>query len=270
MPLEDCIVQLVRSFRYDARGGIGRLATCINQGKADEAVALLGSGSSEVRFHELEGSRRDYSERLAALLTPEVRRAYGAYLATPDPAAKLSELQRFRVLVAHRLGRFGQESLNQIVETSLESLGLTPQGSHYHGQPVIIAQNDYQLGIYNGDIGVVLLDEAGHFQTWIATARGLSVIPASRLPQFATAFAMTVHKSQGSEFDEVFLVLPDAESPLLTRELLYTAITRAKNTVHLVGSTRALRAAIARRVERTSGLRSLLWPEPRLARTSRR
>jgi exodeoxyribonuclease V alpha subunit len=126
---------------------------------------------------------------------------------------------------------------------------------------VLVTQNDYQLSLFNGDVGIVFPDTAsGGLGACFAAADGSArVLAPSRLPPHETVFAMTVHKSQGSEFDDVAVVLPDERSPLLGRELLYTAVTRARRSVTLYADEAAVRAAVARRVERASGLGELLW-----------
>ena len=124
---------------------------------------------------------------------------------------------------------------------------------------MLVTENDYQLDLFNGDVGVVWQEE----RSWRVVFGGADgkarwLMPA-RLPPHETVFAMSVHKSQGSEFDQVVIVLPDEGSPLLTRELLYTAVTRAKRRVVICGSPAAVRAAVIRPAERASGLREVLW-----------
>jgi exodeoxyribonuclease V alpha subunit len=168
------------------------------------------------------------------------------------------------VLAAHRRGPFGVLALVPQIERALARARLlTPGPEAYDGRPVLVTANDYALGLFNGDAGVTCL-ESGHLSVAFpgenqddgALVRRLS--PA-RMPPHETLFAMTIHKSQGSEHDAVVIVLPEATSPLLTRELLYTAVTRARSRAIVVGSEASVRAAIDRRVERASGLASLLW-----------
>jgi exodeoxyribonuclease V alpha subunit len=180
----------------------------------------------------------------------------------------LQKLGRFKVLCAHRRGANGVEAVNRLMERMLVRQGRIPASPRrgipwYSGRPVLITQNDYGLRLFNGDIGVTLGDPAGASED-IAVffpdeAGGLRRFLPYRLPEHATVFAMTVHKSQGSEFDEVLLALPDEDSPVLSRELVYTALTRARRRFTLLGRRDVLTAAIQRRIERTSGLREALW-----------
>ena len=156
----------------------------------------------------------------------------------------------------------GGKALQQQSEMS------NPQTIHrpmlYAGQPVMITQNDYNLQLFNGDVGIVFPDPESHNQhrVYFASDSGeiRTIIPAM-LPAYETVYAMTVHKSQGSEFDNVLLVLPDRDSPVLTRELLYTAITRARHKVEIWGQKDVFRSAVGKRTLRESGLNEILWAE---------
>jgi exodeoxyribonuclease V alpha subunit len=196
-----------------------------------------------------------------------VSHAYRAVLGADGPKAALDALDRFRLLAAHRDGALGVAGLGEAVRRALRDdralgapAGGAAEGGWFHGQPVLVTANAPALDLYNGDVGVVLRDGGGALRAWFRTADGgtRGLAPA-RLPAHEPAFAMTVHKAQGSEFDEVALVLPAAPSPVVTRELLYTAVTRARRRVTVVGTPGAVRAAVAQRVERASGLRDALW-----------
>src|SRR6185369_8042697 len=182
---------------------------------------------------------------------------YGAYLKAPSPEEAFAQFGRFRMLSALRSGPFGVENLNRLVEERLARAGLiNPGGRWYAGQPIMITRNDYNLGLFNGDIGLILPDpeSAGDLRAFFpdGAAKKRKVLPL-RLPDHENAIAMTVHKSQGSEFDRVLLILPDRDAPLLTRELLYTAITRAKKSVEILGSEALFLTAVERRIIRRSG-----------------
>jgi len=155
------------------------------------------------------------------------------------------------------------EAVNRLVQERLAKAGLIrPEGRWYAGEPVMITCNDYNLGLFNGDVGLILPDpESGNeLRAFFPSGTGLMrrVLPL-RLPEHESAFAMTVHKSQGSEFDQVLLILPDRDLPLLSRELLYTAITRAKQSVEVLGTDELFLSAVKRRIVRRSGLRERLW-----------
>jgi len=139
--------------------------------------------------------------------------------------------------------------------------GLIGAGSRYYaGLPVLVMRNDYELGLFNGDVGILLPDsETGTLMAWFADqAGGVRKFTPSRLPEYEPAYAMTVHKSQGSEYDKVLLILPDRESPVVTRELVYTGLTRARDKLEVWFQETALRDAIAHETKRSSGLRDRL------------
>jgi exodeoxyribonuclease V alpha subunit len=182
---------------------------------------------------------------------------------------------RFRVLCATKRGNQSVEAINRRVERDLAAQGFPClPGGWYPGRPVMIRQNDYSLNLFNGDIGICLpdpattgddpaiLDNRGNhkrFQVWFEREDGSLVgYQPSLLPPHETVFAMTIHKSQGSEFAEVLVVLPTADSPLLTRELIYTAITRAKKKVLIAGDQALFHAAVQRTISRSSGLKAML------------
>jgi exodeoxyribonuclease V alpha subunit len=144
---------------------------------------------------------------------------------------------------------------------------LTPGPEWYEGRPILISQNDYQLDLWNGDVGVIARRDEQLYAFFAGTGAspGLRSFLPARLPPHETVFAMTVHKSQGSEFDRVALLIPEKTSPFLTRELIYTAVSRARHRVEIYGTRAVLRAALGRRVERASGLSAMLArhePEP--------
>jgi exodeoxyribonuclease V alpha subunit len=161
------------------------------------------------------------------------------------------------VLCAHRRGDHGVTAWTSRIEAWLatEFPGFGAEGDWYVGRPLLVTENDYGLRLYNGDTGVVIASGPGHVTA--AFERGGEVVEFSptRLAAVETVYAMTVHKSQGSQFDTAAVLLPDATSPILTRELLYTAVTRARSELILVGTEDAIRAAASRPVARTSGLR---------------
>ncbi len=251
------IVELRKSFRFKATSGIYRLSVHINSGRADEALALLRQGTDDVTGLPVptpEGLARPLRERLGGGLRE--------ICAAPDPHLALTALDRFRILCAVRRGPYGVEALNRLVERILAEDGLMSPGvTHYHGRPVMILRNDPSLRLANGDVGLTLRDPAadGELRVFFPDHGGaLRSLSPARLPEHETVWAMTVHKSQGSEFDRVLLILPDRDSPVLTRELLYTGITRSRIAVEVWYREAILRETITRRVERVSGLRDAL------------
>ena len=173
-----------------------------------------------------------------------------------DVPAALAALERHRVLCGHRRGPYGVARWSREIERWLAEAvpELAEHGEWYPGRPVLVTANDYDTGLYNGDTGVVVATADGPRVAF----PGRALLAPSRLAEVATVHAMTVHRGQGSQFARVTVVLPPAESPLLTRELLYTAVTRARSFVRVVGSEAAVRAAVGRPVSRASGLRHRL------------
>lgn len=257
-PLADSLVILRKNYRFGAGSGIGALSRAINGGDSDGALVLLrNGGASGVTWRETPSV-----ETLEQTLAPEVLDGYGDYLAKDDPSAVLSAFDRFRVLCAVREGRYGVAGLNGAIERILAARGIiSPNRRWYRGRPVMVTVNDYALRLFNGDVGITLPDpeNPGSLAVFFPSATdGVRKVSPLRLPHHETVFAMTVHKSQGSEFDRILMVIPPVESPVLTRELLYTGITRARTAAGLWCGEAVFNAAVARRVERRSGLRKAL------------
>jgi exodeoxyribonuclease V alpha subunit len=250
------VASLVTSHRYGET--IGALAEAVRRGDADEAVRILESGGDHLSLLQGEGS----TAGVRALVAPhalEVVRAAEA----GDAALALELLDRQRLICAHREGPFGVRHWNAQVERWLgEETGEPLWSTWYAGRPLLVTANDYGLGIYNGDVGVAVRPPPGSGSPALRAAvdgsTGRLDLAPSRLAQVETMHALTVHKSQGGQADEVVVILPPPESRLLTRELFYTAITRAKQRVVVVGSPDDVRAAIERRAVRATGLRHRL------------
>lgn len=256
-PLRGAVVALQKNYRFAPSGGIFRVSSAVNAGEAETALAAFAAGS-EASWQPLPSVAK-----LADTLRERVVAAFRPSLETDNPDSALAQLQHFRILCAVRHGPFGVENLNALAEEILAGAGLlVPRpGGFYRGQPLTITENNYNLGLYNGDSGIILpdADDGGELRAFFLSAEGkLRRFLPARLPRHETAFAMTVHKSQGSEFGRVLLILPEADSPLLTRELLYTGLTRAREQVEIWAPEAILRAAISRRVVRASGLRDAL------------
>lgn len=260
-PLHGAVVELERNYRFAESGGIYKLSTAINTGDADAAIATLRTADSELSWSKLRKP-----DRLSSALRERVISGYGPYLRAVDPAVALAELQQFRILCAVRHGLYGVDGLNSLAEEALAGAGLlTPRSGWYAGRPITITRNDHNLQLFNGDSGIVLpdADAAGELRAFFLSPDGkLRRFLPSRLPLHETAFALTVHKSQGSEFKDLLLVLPERDAPVLTRELLYTGITRARATAEVWANEETLRVAIERRTSRTSGLSDALWQQP--------
>jgi exodeoxyribonuclease V alpha subunit len=234
----------------------------VNRGDANTALRVLADDGFPDVSLETPGIGR-----LGELIAQQIVPAYRQVLDSPDPATALRALNRVRVLCAVRSGPHGVGRLNQRMEQALEAGGLIRRDREiYAGRPVMLTANAHAQRLYNGDVGLVLADREadGALRVFFPTAEGVRRVLPSRLPPHETVYAMTVHKSQGSEFDEVLLVLPEVESPVLTRELVYTGISRARERVRVLADPGRLREAIDRRVERSTGLYDALWTEKHL------
>ncbi|HTM85658.1 MAG TPA: exodeoxyribonuclease V subunit alpha, partial [Mycobacterium sp.] len=231
---------------------IGALATAIRDGDADQVLALLTAGGEHLEWIDADSSG-DPAERLRAIVVPHALRVrQAAMLGDVDTA--LATLDQHRLLCAHRDGPHGVAHWNrQVRRWVAEQTGDPAWAPWYAGQPLLITANDYGLGVRNGDTGAVVVRNEG-LRAVIATASGPLEFATSRLAEVETMYAMTIHKSQGSQAGEVTVLMPPVESRLLTRELFYTAVTRAKSKVRVVGSEASVRAALERRVVRASGL----------------
>ncbi len=257
--LRDCIVPLRRNYRFGADSGIGAVSRLVNAGEADAALDRIREGGGEdIGWRELPPP-----ENLVRSLRKAVREGFSPYLKQQDPEGVFEHLQAFRILCALREGPYGVQGLNFLVEQQLRRDGLIrPEGRWYPGRPILITQNDYTLRLFNGDVGVILPDPGAdqELRAWFPGEKGQwRKFPPRRLPAHETVYALTVHKSQGSEFDRVLLILPDRDNPVLTRELIYTGITRARKRVEVWGREGVFRSAVARRIRRSSGLREALW-----------
>ena len=276
-------VMLRQSRRFG--GPIGQLALAVNAGDAGAATRLLRPVAPEPDGPPvlgLDAASPAAVVRLALQGRSGAEGGYRRYLetlkarpASADPAVHaewvqrvLADFDRFRLLCAVREGDWGAAGLNLAVERALADQGwLARRGEWYEGRPVMVTRNDAAVGVFNGDIGIVLrpVDAAAPLRAWFADGPALRSVGVGRLVDVETAFAMTVHKAQGSEFDHTVLVLPKEPSRALTRELVYTGITRARSAFTLVaGRPEALRSALARRTRRSSGLLERLGDEAAL------
>ncbi|NUS59829.1 MAG: exodeoxyribonuclease V subunit alpha [Lysobacter sp.] len=243
-------VALHRTYRQADAFDLAPLAAAIREGDADTALTLLRDGTLRgVHFHE------DATDTLASTLREPLLapwRALGTVDAeSPDAIeAALIQAQQARLLTALRHGPQGALALNARIEEALAGAQRDP---YFHGRLIAITENSYRHGLFNGDLGLCLRGEDGSV-VWFRTAAGLRPFHPAALPAHAGAFAMTVHKAQGSEFDTVWLQLPKQPARTLSRELVYTAITRARDTLHVCASESVLRAALSVRAQRVSGL----------------
>jgi len=254
-PLRENICELLRNHRFGDDSSIHRLSRAIRAGDSPTVTTLLSSTAADLSSWET-------GVDFAAQLAPRVLAGFRPFLEAETPQDALAAFSRFRILTATREGERSSQHLNQLTERILGEAGLIHTSNrHYEGRPILVRRNDYNLRLFNGDIGIIRRDpESGSLRAFFAsedgTVRGIS---PSRLPEHETAYAMTVHKSQGSEFHRVLVILPQNDIPLLSRELIYTAVTRAREHVELWWNRASLDACLNRAVRRFSGLRDLLW-----------
>ena len=241
------VATLVTPHRFGE--SIGALADAIRDGDADAAVRVLAAGGEHIEWVDV----HQPAEVLRKVLVPHALRLREAAV-LGDADAALKTLEQHRLLCAHRRGPYGVAYWNRQVERWLsEQTDMPLWADWYVGRPVLVTANDYGLGLYNGDTGVAVLRDGG-LRAAMATSAGPVQFATGRLADVETMHAMTIHKSQGSQAVEITVLLPPTDSRLLTRELLYTAVTRAREKVRLVGSADQLRAAVTRRAIRATGL----------------
>lgn len=241
------IAALHTSHRFGVR--IGELAAAIRDGDADRTVEVLRDGGDHVEWLDTSANPENPGDQLREVLLPPALRLREAAI-LGDARAALDTLDEHRLLCAHRRGPFGIAHWNRQVERWLtDATGEPIWADWYAGRPVLVTANDYGRKLYNGDTGVAVVRGEG-----FRVAIGDQEFAAGRLAEVDTMHAMTIHKSQGSQADEVTVLLPQQESRLLTRELFYTAVTRAKKRVRVVGTEASVRAAVGRRAARASGL----------------
>jgi len=256
--LQGSVTVLTQSRRFPPGSPVDVLARAIGSGDTVAARAVLAAPESSlapagaVRWHPQADAAIEAVRGVIEPITVAVADAAAA----GDAATALDRLAAARVLCAHRQGAMGVDRWNERVEAWLAATG-RPTSGWYPGRPVMITANDYRLGLFNGDVGVVV-HLAGRPMVAFPASGGPYLVAPSRLEGFETVHAMTIHKSQGSEFDHAVVVLPPVGSRLASRELLYTAVTRARRVVTLLGSAESLDDVVARRTHRVSGLAAML------------
>lgn len=254
----DCVTFLMKSRRFDGEGGIGRIANFVINGKYQESWQLLQQSEAldnDKQLTLLTGS-------IETWLTPLVEQYFQTICQCEKVEDAFTLLAKFRILSSTRKGPQGVESLNALVIDILRNSGVIPfnrfesSTTLYASQPIMISENDYRLGVYNGDVGLLWRNNQGHLMAVFENAQGgYDWILPSRLPKFETVYAMTIHKTQGSEFAHVAMVLPEQkDNRLLSRELLYTGITRAKLQLSIASSQSVWQSGVSQQVKRHSGL----------------
>ena len=261
--LYDHITVLKKSFRFADFGGIGVCSRAVNQGKADEALFHIKNSPDQISWKKLSGS-----DDISRFLPETVIKGYAQYLNTPDPLKALELFNQFKILCAVKFGPTGVNEINRLteeilIENSLIERPHSPTFPWYRGRPVLITRNNYSLDLFNGDIGITLPApelKSNDLYVYFAGVSGqVRRFHPHRLPEHETAYAMTVHKSQGSEFETVLLIFPNQDYPVLSRELVYTGMTRARKHISIWGTEKIIEGAVLRFIDRTSGLKDALW-----------
>lgn len=260
-PLQNSLFILSKNYRFGNENAIYRLSVAVRQAEEDKALSIL----SEKGLAELGSSELPSPAQSEGRLEQLVVEQYQAHLTENDPIKALAQFSRFRVLCALREGPYGVRQINAAVEGILHRRGLISDPLQlYPGRPILITRNDYQAQLFNGDIGIILPDSAvkgksSQLSAWfIGPNNEPRRFSPGRLPKHELAYAMTVHKAQGSQFERVLFLLPDRDSPVLTRELIYTGVTRASKRVDVWFNGKVMRAAIGRKAMRRSGLKQAL------------
>jgi exodeoxyribonuclease V alpha subunit len=260
--LADTVIQLRTNYRSGEMAALNHLSQAVKAGAADAAMKLLRQPAAALAWQPLPSAKL-----LKAALRDTVVSHYGDVLKADTPAAALAALGNFRILCAVREGPFGTEAVNRLAGEILAEAGLIApdriKSGSYAGRPLMVTANNYALKLFNGDTGVVWPSENLSSLVYFPDETGgICAVARERLPEHETAFALTIHKSQGSEFDHVLLVLPEQTNPMLTRQLFYTGLTRARRSVRILAPETILRVTVATQLQRMSGLTDALRVKP--------
>jgi exodeoxyribonuclease V alpha subunit len=264
----NCIVTLQKSYRFDDSSGIGLLSRAINDGNSNLAIDILCSSEHKECVFKPLSTQTDFRLILHKLTMNN----FSPLQKSKCPHDLFSYLDSFRILCPVRQGPFGVEAINEQI-TSILFNKKSDSTQIYHGLPILITSNNYSLNIFNGDTAIIVQDPCDPANLKVAFRNqdnSIRYLALRQIVSWETAYSLTVHKSQGSEFDSILLILPPIHSPVLTRELLYTAVTRAKKKVEIWGTPEILKSCIDSQIIRTSGLRERLWGNlnPQIMKTS--
>lgn len=246
--MADTVVILKHSYRFDKQSEIGQLAQSVQAGDSDKFINVLMRTDEIIWWKKLD----------QATIQQRVMKLYFTFFEAiktqRDPLTCMQLFEKSRVLCALNNGAESVKSVNNMVERVLAKQSWRTHQGFYHGRPIMVMKNDYSQGLFNGDTGLVMNNDRGVLAACFLDNNTVRWIPLNRLPVHETAYAMTVHKSQGSEFEEVCIILPEQATALLTRELLYTAMTRAKVKIGLIATESTLIQAVRSQQNREMGL----------------
>jgi len=256
--IANSIALLTHSYRFASQQGIGQLAQRINRGQSEESIELLKRSGEQLEWLPIRADGLPDST-LRAIVD-----RYYAVISSATAEQALLAFEQFRVLCAVQSGAFGVKQMNRAIEDLMRTRQWISQEPNFRGQAILITANDYELELFNGDTGLLWNDENGQLKAYFKDnqAGQLRAITITNLPENLPAWSMTVHKSQGSEFDHVTLILPPDQPHSLTRELLYTGITRARRYLSIHASQQSIETACRKPSRRHSGLAAKLgWPD---------
>lgn len=238
----DLVTRLTKSHRFDGAGPIGLLASAILQGRATDAFELLND--------DLAGLSWAYPDKSGSGVIDRALPWAKSIVQAESLEAAFELVTRYRILSPVRVGQYGVEAINERLQEAVKP----GHGRHYAGRPILITENHYGVNLFNGDVGLIWPDQSGQLMAWFPHEGGYRSMAPGRLPKHETCYAMTIHKTQGSEFDKVLIVARAGSESMLSRELLFTAVTRAKQSVQVMMTAEAFHHACANRVVRHSGL----------------
>jgi exodeoxyribonuclease V alpha subunit len=253
--IRDSIILLERNYRF--KGILSEMSSAVNNGDSDRLLEILNnSQGNEIIWIDPE-SEKDYRNRIKEYII----RMYSSYINEKDTRKAYNLFNSFRVLCALRRGPFGVETVNKWIENILKEKALiNPYRQFYINRPVMITRNDYTTGLFNGDIGILRKAQDNNIYIYFKNTEGcLKKFSPYKIKDVDTVYSMTVHKSQGSEFNNVMLILPDTPNPVVTRELIYTGITRTKSQIFIIAKKSVLLDCISKTIQRTSGIYKSLW-----------
>lgn len=256
--ISDSIVYLTRSYRFDKTSGIGRLSELVrNQNRENENLHSVFDQFDDIEHHPF-GYQKENLQHLFDDLKIKIQSCQ----AVSTPIELLAFWKQSIWLMVLRRGLTGTDRLNRMIEERLAAERfIRMESGWYHGRPIIITQNDYSLGVFNGDLGVSVREGDQSIWVYVETGSEIKRFKPQRLSQYDTAYFLTVHKSQGSEFDHVHLLLPQTDTSILTKELIYTAITRSRNKFSLYGSLELFETGMNRETVRFTGLKEMLYSQ---------
>jgi exodeoxyribonuclease V alpha subunit len=255
--IEDSILYLTKSYRFDSESGIAVLADSVNRMDSERSNEIIEDKEyKEITYQEFYYQ----SEELLQFFASIADRVQGSTLKIHEELIRYWSGEVWLSVV--RRGPFGTMTLNRMAEDYLvQHHIISTESGWYHGRPILITRNDYSIGVFNGDLGVCVETSDGRYQVLFEDSGGnIKRVSPHRIQHFEPAYLITVHKSQGSEFDHVNFLLPERDTQILTKELIYTAVTRARNSFNIVGDLDLLKKGVERKTERFTGLKSYLYP----------